>query len=249
MPNKIIQQTENDIILTVGDKVYQADIDTFELEAGGNFPRLPAGVEYRIYVPGEKHALIGGHGAKSESGDQPWAIGDNVLNNIDTFMEAQTLAKSQALLQEQAIYDDSVMEIQKQAIAIAAQKAKETADALASYYKTKDGLKDYSSNERWKKQQGGTVSGTFGKIATDDKTYTMLTAIAVAVGNNLVSPPVQYKGVDEWLALSADQVMALGKEVASFIQKCFNTELQIAADIEDGKVTTTDEIDGVYKAF
>lgn len=249
MTTKIIQQTEHDIILTVGDDVYQADIDTFELEAGGVFPRLPENVEYRIYVPGEKHALVGNHGGVSISGDMPWTIGDNVLNNIDTFIAAQTRADVQAKLQEAALYDDSVRSVQIASDAITAKKIADTAAALVNYYKTKDGLKDYSANERWKKQISGTVSGVFGKLATDDKSYGMLTSLSVAIDKQLVTPPINYKGVDEWVSLTADQVTAIGKEVAGFIQKCFNAELEIAADIEDGKITTTDEIDGAYKAF
>ena len=246
---KSIQQTEENIIVTVDDKIYNADIETFEREAGGSFPRLPTDVEYRIYEPGIRHALVGGHGKVSISGELPWAIGDNVINNIDEFMNQQAQAAVLAKLQEQAGYDDSVLEIQKQAKAVAEQRAKDAADALALYYKSKDGLKDYSANERWKKQIGGTTSATFGKIATDDKTQSMLTSLAVAISQKLVDPPINYKGVDEWITLSAEQVLALGKEVATFIQKCFSTELQVAADIEDGKITTTDEIDGAYKAF
>lgn len=249
MSTKIIQQTENEIVITVDDKVYHADIDTFELEAGGTFPKLPSDVEYRIYVPGEKHALVGGHGKVSISGEMPWAIGDNVLNNIDTFIEAQTTAQARAKLQEAAIYDDSVRQIQIDSQAISAKKLADTAAALANYYQTKDGLKDYSANERFKKQISGMVSGTFGKITTDEKTQAVLTGLAVAVNQKLIDPPINYKGVDEWITLTSEQVIALSKEVASFVQKCFNIELQIAADIEDGKITTTDEIDGAYKAF
>jgi hypothetical protein len=245
-----IQQTKTDVVIIVDNKVYQADIATFEIESGGSLPILPDKADYRLYVPNQKHAIVGDHGAFTTSGDMPWTLGDNILKNIDTFIEAQTNANMLSQLQGQADNENTARDME---IAAKEIRDKIISDNLAkaeAYYKTKDGLKDYSANERWKKQTSGMASNTFGKISTDDKSYSMLMSISVAVQIGIVKLPVNYKGVDEWITLDTqDKLTQLGKDVANFIQKCFDTELSIAADIEDGKITTTDAIDGVYKTF
>jgi len=246
---KTIQQTESDLIITVDDKVYSADIATFEREAGGALPKLPTGAEYRIYEPGIRHAIVGGHGAFSENGEMPWALGDNVIANIDTFIAAQTQAQAQAAIQAQADYDNATRDMLLAQEAAQKAQADATKAALEAYYKTKDGLKDYSANQRYLRQVGGMVSGTFGKVTTDDRSTAMLANLVQTLTLGLVDEPVNYKGVDEWVQLTKVQAIALAREVARFVQSCFNKELQIAADIEDGKITTTDEIAEAYKAL
>jgi hypothetical protein len=243
---KSLQQTESDVIITVDDKVYTADIATFELEAGGTFPKLPTGAEYRVYEPGIRHALVGGHGRFSESGEMPWTIGDNVLNNIDTFMEAQTRAQTLVKIHEEANLANSTHDMELAWQAEAKDRAEKTKAALEAYYKTKDGLKDYSANKRYMKQVGGTVSGVFGKLTTDDRSVMMLSNIVQSFSLGLVEGKVNFKGVEEWVEIDKDQAIALAKEVVGFVQNCFNTELAIAADIEDGKITSTEQIDQAY---
>lgn len=120
--------------------------------------------------------------------------------------------------------------------------------AVRSSALTKAQLHAYAATARWTKQAGGMTSQTFGPLRTDDQTTAMLTSLITSLNLSIVTEPINYKGVTGWASLTKAQLTAIAQEIAQYVQRCFNANMDIDGQIEAGTITTYEQIDAALQA-
>lgn len=89
MPLPMVQEApDGRVYVRDATQVYCDTRANFQLDFSVTLPGLPAGADERIYVPGRSHALQNRTTIIS-GGPMPWALGDNVITNINTGLAAQ----------------------------------------------------------------------------------------------------------------------------------------------------------------
>lgn len=104
-----------------------------------------------------------------------------------------------------------------------------------------DALLAYAARKRWLVQTGGiTVDGV--AVDTSDASRSMI-ADAVAYVGVAAPTTVDFKGANGWVALTPQQITAIGLAVGAHVQACFSAERLVADDIASGVITTVTAID------
>ena len=107
-------------------------------------------------------------------------------------------------------------------------------------------LLDYVANKRWEKETGGiTVSGF--AIATDAQSQTKILGARVAADSDS-SFTTEWKSPDgTFTTIDAPTIIAISNAVLSHVQSCFALESQIINDIENGIITTKEQVDSSFQ--
>lgn len=122
------------------------------------------------------------------------------------------------------------------------------AEVLAPYDLTlwpvplKDRLTAYAADKRWRVETGGiTVAGV--AIATDDRSKQMIIGARIAADADAgwSTPWVAADGTV--VPVDALTMIVISNAVLAHVSACFAIYAAVAADIEAGDITTTDEID------
>jgi hypothetical protein len=127
-----------------------------------------------------------------------------------------------------------------------------TEDQITAYTASlKSSLLDYSASARYTKSVGGiTVSGI--PVATDLQSQAQMTAAynLATVNATVAGWVVQWKMPTGLFApLTAAQIIGTATVAGGFVQACFTAESGIQAQINNGAITTTAQIDTAYAAL
>jgi hypothetical protein len=107
---------------------------------------------------------------------------------------------------------------------------------------TKDELKTYAADVRWKKETGGTTVGGI-PIPTDDRAKVLLLGAATSMApTDTAKFIVGNTSVD----LTGAQFAALYAGLVAHVQSCFETQGAVMTEIDAGTITTTAEIDEAF---
>lgn len=107
-------------------------------------------------------------------------------------------------------------------------------------------LTNYAANRRWQKEQGGiTVAGL--PIATDDRSKQMILGARIAADANpdFTTPWAVGPNVYE---LSAQQIIGISNAVLAHVASCFASYGAIITGLDDGSITTKEQIDAAFDA-
>jgi hypothetical protein len=103
---KVYQQTQTDITIRVGDKVYTESLENAEID-GMVIPELDKKYDYRVYEKEDdgrhrRHALVGDHGRVCDGADEVWGPGEEAFTDLDELCNRKDarLAKEQQDLAE-----------------------------------------------------------------------------------------------------------------------------------------------------
>lgn len=77
------------VTVRAGQVEYHDILANFTLDAGEDFPPLPAGTIGRSYIPGERHSVT--NGVKATQLPMPWADGDALLPRAAELVAAKVL--------------------------------------------------------------------------------------------------------------------------------------------------------------
>lgn len=106
-------------------------------------------------------------------------------------------------------------------------------------------LKEHAAFRRWETEVGGiTVSGI--PLYTDDRSKTLLMGARLRAQSD---PDL----IERWTAadgnvypLTSAQIIGLSDAVAAHVSACFGVFADVVAGIDDGSITTHDEIDALF---
>lgn len=109
-------------------------------------------------------------------------------------------------------------------------------------------LQGYTAFKRWQKEQGGITLASGIPIKTDDRSQAKITgAYSAAVELPTVVTP--------WAAadgsvypLDGAQIVAMNNELLTHINNCFAVSADVITGIEDGTITTHEQIDAAFDA-
>jgi hypothetical protein len=105
-------------------------------------------------------------------------------------------------------------------------------------------LKYYAADKRWRKEQGGITLGGL-PIATDDRSKQMIMGARIA-------SDVDPEFTTQWVAdgnvypLTSEQIIDISNAVLTHVASCFATFATVSSGIDDGTITTTEEIDAAF---
>lgn len=107
-------------------------------------------------------------------------------------------------------------------------------------------LAGYAAQKRWEKEVGGiAVNGSM--VDTSRESQARITgAYNYAQANP--SEIIRYKAASGWMTLDAPTMVAIANAVGAHVQHCFAVEAAVAADIANGSITTTEQIDEAFAA-
>jgi hypothetical protein len=88
MANQIHQHPDGTISVRVDDKIYSDTEKNFKKDFGSGFPKLPPGVDERLYEQGVRHALTAKNSVV-DGGPVPWKTGDDYIGSLDDALASQ----------------------------------------------------------------------------------------------------------------------------------------------------------------
>ena len=99
---------------------------------------------------------------------------------------------------------------------------------------------------RWRKKTGGiTVAGMF--VATDDRSRLLLQGARTAADAN--QDHVEgWKAASGWIDLDAATIIALSNAVRAHVSASFALERSVSTQIEDGTLTTREQVEAAFAA-
>lgn len=99
---------------------------------------------------------------------------------------------------------------------------------------------------RYSKETGGIEVGGMA-IATDDRSKLMLSGARIAA---MADPSfiTRWKTPNGWVDLTAVQIIAISDAVQAHVAECFALEADIADKIEEGTITTLEDVDSAFSA-
>ena len=104
-----------------------------------------------------------------------------------------------------------------------------------------DRLLAYAADKRWQVETGGIEVGG-AAIDTSRESQAMITG-AYAYSQANPAETISYKATSGWVTIDAATMAAIATAVGAHVQACFAIEASVAAEIEDGTITTTEQID------
>ena len=122
-----------------------------------------------------------------------------------------------------------------------------------------DQLKAYANDARWRKEQGGTTSTMGPPIKTDDRAQAKITGLHTAVTQPAASqeaqpslPPTRYTDfhfADGTIqSISTSMIIGLNNDLLTHINDCFSISAMVHSEIDDGSITTLEQIDAAFDA-
>lgn len=88
----------------------------------------------------------------------------------------------------------------------------------------------------------------FGVQYSDPLSIGLMTALVALLDKGALTGPINYKGPNGFISLSAEQMTQLSFQVAAHVQKAFNAEKSILEDIEMGTIKTHEQITAAFAA-
>jgi hypothetical protein len=78
-----------DMVWVRTDAVSYGDTpENFAIDFGFSVPKMPKGIDERIYEPGKRHALMSEHNV-IDGGEREWPEGDEIIAAINAALERQ----------------------------------------------------------------------------------------------------------------------------------------------------------------
>jgi hypothetical protein len=112
--------------------------------------------------------------------------------------------------------------------------------ALSTY--SKDQLKAYASDARWRKEQGGITLTSGMPIKTDDRSQAKINGIRL-----VTQASTQWHAADgSFWSLDDAAVTAMSDELQAHINNCFTISSGVFTDIDAGTTTTLAQIDTAF---
>lgn len=109
-------------------------------------------------------------------------------------------------------------------------------------------LHAYASHRRWKRESAGvSVDGLL--VPTDERTQAVLTGAYARAKADPDYAIAKWKvAPGQYVALTNEQIVAIGEIVAAHIQSCFDLNAAIDELIAAGEITVEAQIDGAFAA-
>jgi Domain of unknown function (DUF4376) len=109
-------------------------------------------------------------------------------------------------------------------------------------------LRTYTAFKRWQKEQAGITLTSGMPIKTDDRAQAKITGAytAAQVDPTIVTPWAAADGTVH--DVDGAQITSMNYELLTHINNCFSISADVMADIEDGSVTTREQIDEAFSA-
>ncbi len=104
----------------------------------------------------------------------------------------------------------------------------------------KEALLSQAAAARWQREQRGFTIGALN-ILTDDRSKLMLMGARVLADAD-PTYKTQWAMPDGVVELGADQIIAISTAVAKFVDSCFTIYADVAADIAEGRITSSAEV-------
>lgn len=105
-------------------------------------------------------------------------------------------------------------------------------------------LDTYTAAKRYERETGGiTIAGA--TIATDDRSKLMITGARIKAESDS-SFTTTWKTRDGRISLDAPTIINISNAVLSHVNECFELEDRILTAIEDGGITSRDQIDTLF---
>jgi hypothetical protein len=131
-------------------------------------------------------------------------------------------------------------------VCLAASGPNDAETALALYQSSLEpelpDLRAYASDKRWRVETGGIAFGGH-VIATDDRSKMMLMGARILAAADSGHSERWACADGAVLTLDAAAIIAASDAVAAHVSACFATWAEVAAGIEAGTITTTEQID------
>jgi hypothetical protein len=113
---------------------------------------------------------------------------------------------------------------------------------------TKQALKDHLADYRWQKEVGGLVFSGLS-IRTDERSRALLSGIQKQIDtDNLPARTRKVKTSSGFYDISDAALSALYAFVVAHVQKCFDCEFTVLADIENNTITTKGAVEAAFDA-
>ncbi|WP_051346574.1 hypothetical protein [Bradyrhizobium sp. th.b2] len=123
---------------------------------------------------------------------------------------------------------------------------KQVLDLIQPPPPTKDDLKAYAASKRYAKEVGGTVSPTYGFLYTDRDTRALIAQSIQSIDLQIVTEPINWKSPAGFVSLDRAALVAISREMATFVQTTFDKEAEIDSKIADGTIAAKAEIDAAF---
>jgi hypothetical protein len=107
---------------------------------------------------------------------------------------------------------------------------------------TLEALNEYLASKRYTIETSGIVLNGL-PVWTDRGTQGMLSRVVQLLDRGTLTPPLNIKTPAGHLALSAEQIGAIGDAVALHVQAAFDVEATVSGQIINGTITTFAQID------
>jgi len=98
------------------------------------------------------------------------------------------------------------------------------------------------ANARWKDETGGIAMPDGTIIKTDRESQALLTGAALAAMQD-PNTPIEWKGVNGWVALTPQQILEMASIVRQHVQACFSKEKRLTEKIM--AATTIEELEAI----
>lgn len=121
---------------------------------------------------------------------------------------------------------------------------KEVLDGLGFYLSAKDALKGYASQLRFAREIGG-VDVAGNAVKTDRESQSLIMGAMLLVQRHPQST-VRFKTAGGFVEMDADAVNSVADAVAQHVQTCFAKEADVAADIDNGNITTREQVNTAF---
>lgn len=109
-------------------------------------------------------------------------------------------------------------------------------------------LHDFAARQRFRKETAGVAIAGM-TVPTDERTQAVLTGAYVRAKADSDYAIAKWKvGPGQYVALSNEQIIAIGEAVAAHIQTCFDLNAEIDDKIEAGEITVEAQIEGLFAA-
>lgn len=106
-------------------------------------------------------------------------------------------------------------------------------------------LSEYNSTKRWEAETGGILLDGIS-IATDDRSKVMISGARVAAQSN-PDFTTEWKTESGFVTLDADTIITISDAVLQHVSDCFAREATIQTMIDNGDVTTVEQIDTLWQ--
>ena len=112
---------------------------------------------------------------------------------------------------------------------------------------SKDQLKAYARDRRWRKEQGGLTLSSGMPILTDDRAQAKVNGVMAAAARNAGFATKWHAADGSVHDMTAAQCIAMSDELQAHIDGCFAISAEVVNQIDAGAITTRDQIDAAFE--